>query len=307
MFLTLTALVIFLFAPVAVAAEKSCVEVWLINTRCAPVCGDWEAGKTQITYWRLDVNQHWAAETAVSFADAGERTPTIFLVHGNRTTNDESVEFAWPIYCWLCQQARDRNYRVAIWSWPSERTDRRQRRDVQAKVAYSDSQSYYLADCLRQMKTDTSISLVGYSLGARIITGSLQLYGGGALACRRLPELATDEKSKRAAPIRAALIADASDCFVLASSGRNELAAAQAEEILVTRNVCDTALRWYPRLYGRGGPNAMGFIGPCCSCPENVRLFDATCCVGKSHSWEDYIYCPALFGVLPHYLFADED
>jgi hypothetical protein len=301
------ALAIFLFAPAALqAAEKLSVEVWLIDTRCAPVCGDWEAGKAQIAYWRLDENRHWVAENATTFAENSETsTPTIFLVHGNRTTNDEAVEFAWPIYCWLSQLGGERSYRVAIWSWPSERTDKRQRRDVQAKVAYCDSQSYYLADCLRQMKANAPISLVGYSLGARIISGSLQLCGGGTLACHGLPEFAAGEL-KPTGRVRAALIADASDCFVLAPGGRNELAASQAEEILVTRNVCDTALRWYPRLYGRGGPEAMGFIGPCCFCPANVRVFDATCCVGRSHSWEDYIYCPHLFATMPRYLFADE-
>jgi hypothetical protein len=76
--------------------------------------------------------------------------------------------------------------------------------------------------------------------------------------------------------------------------------------LLVTRNGCDDALRWYPLLYGRGGPDALGYTGPCCGNQEKINIFEATGCVGKSHHWEDYIYCPHLFSVLPHYLFAEE-
>jgi hypothetical protein len=303
------ALAVFLFWPIAAAAaDKPRVEVWLINTRCAPVCGDWEQGKEQINYWRMDGSQQWIAETADSFAHSGEKTtPTIFLVHGNRTSNDESVQFAWPIYCWLSQQADERQYKVVIWSWPSIRTHKHQRADVQTKVCYCDSQSYYLADCLRDVNPETPVSLVGYSLGSRIIAGSLHLLGGGTLAGRCMPELKNSEdQPKRSAPIRAVLVAAALDCFALAPDQENGCATSQVEEMLVTRNVCDTALRWYPRLYGRGGPEALGFVGPCCGNAGNIHLFDATCCVGKSHEWEDYIYCPNLFGILPHYLFAEQ-
>ena len=296
-------------ATAAKADEKPRVEVWLINTRCAPVCGDWERGKERIQYWRLGDDRQWNIATAASFAESGEKsTPTVFLIHGNRTTNDEAVQFAWPVYCWLYQHAGSRSYRVAIWSWPSTRTARRTRPDVQTKAFYCDSQSYYLADCLRGMKPEAPVSLIGYSFGARIITGGLHVLGGGTLAGRRLPESAgSNAGEKRSGPIRAALVAAALDCFALGPGQANGCAAAQAEEILVTRNGCDDALRWYPRLYGRGGPQALGYTGPCCNSPANVRLFEASCCVGKSHHWEDYIYCPSLFGQLPHCLFAEDN
>jgi hypothetical protein len=157
------------------------------------------------------------------------------------------------------------------------------------------------------MKPETPVSLIGYSFGARIITGGLHLLGGGTLADRRLPELSSaDAGQKRSGPIRAVLIAAALDCFALAPGQENGNATSQVEEMLVTRNGCDDALRWYPLLYGRGGPQALGYVGPCCGNPENIRLFEATCCVGKSHHWEDYIYCSSLFDNLPHYMFADE-
>ncbi|MCC6123884.1 MAG: hypothetical protein IT426_02900 [Pirellulales bacterium] len=289
------------------ADEKPRIDAWLIDTRCAPVSGDWERGKERIRYWRLGENREWSGATAASFAESGERSaPAVFLLHGNRTSNDEAVEFAWPIYCWLRRQTEVRSFRVVVWSWPSMRTNKRQRSDVQTKACYCDSQSYYLADCLRGMKPETPVCLIGYSFGARIITGGLHLLGGGTLAGRRLPEAAaSDAIPQRSGPIRAVLVAPAMDCFALAPGQANGLATAQVEEMLVTQNGCDRALRWYPLLYGRGGPQALGFVGPCRGTPENMRLFHAACCVGKSHHWEDYIECPSLFNVLPHYMFAE--
>jgi hypothetical protein len=297
-----------LCAGVLKAEDQPGPAIWLINTRCAPVSGDAEQGKSRIAYWRLDEHRQWNAETAVSFAAGGSKcAPLIFLVHGNRTTDDEAVQFARPFYSWLGKQPCGATCRVVIWSWPGARLYTRTRPDVQTKACYCDIQSYYLADCLRGLKSDTPVGLVGYSFGARIIAGGLHLLGGGTLAGRRLPDAPDAEKdAKRLGPIRAALIAAAFDCFALAPGQQFDCAAAQAEDLLVTRNGCDDALRWYPLLYHRGGPQALGYTGPCCGSPENIQIFEASSCVGKSHHWEDYIYCPHLFNALPHCMFADE-
>jgi hypothetical protein len=184
---------------------------------------------------------------------------------------------------------------------------KRVRPDVQIKAGYCDSQSYYLADCLRSMKPEEPVSLVGYSFGARIIAGGLHLLGGGTLPGHCLPTAGSSENiQKRVGPIRTFLVAAAFDCYALAPGRQFGNAASQTEEMLVTRNRLDDALRWYPRLYGRGGPEALGYVGPCCVDEKSIRIFDATCCVGKSHHWEGYICCPNIFNVLPHYLFAEE-
>jgi hypothetical protein len=305
------AILTFLVSPCTTwAAEKPRVEVWLINTRCAPVCGDWEKGKQQIRVWRLGENQQWDAAEIAALTGSGEKnTPTLFLLHGNRVTNDEAVEFAWPIYRWLYTQAGKQSFRVVIWSWPSARTHKRNRPDVQTKADYCDSQSYYLADCLRNMKSPAPISLIGFSFGARIITGGLHLLGGGTLSGQHLSEsspVLSEKNKKSEQSIRAVLVAAALDCFALAPGQSNANAPTQVEEMLVTRNGCDRALRFYSRLYGRGGPEALGYFGPCCGNAEKIRLLDVTCAVGKTHEWENYIYCSGLFNVLPHYVFLEE-
>ncbi len=57
--------------------------------------------------------------------------------------------------------------------------------------------------------------------------------------------------------------------------------------MLVVRNGCDRVLKWYPRIYGRGGPDALGFIGPTgCGEYNKIELLDVACEVGRDHHWE---------------------
>ena len=201
----------------------------------------------------------------------------------------------------------EQSYRVAIWSWPSTQLMKRVRPDVQIKAGYCDSQSYYLADCLRSMKSEEPVSLVGYSFGARIIAGGLHLLGGGTFAGSLLAGRRHRGNHSKARRTDSDIPRRGGFRLLRSRAGQQfGNAASQTEEMLITRNSLDDALRWYPRLYGRGGPQALGYVGPCCVDEKSIRIFDATCCVGKSHHWEGYICCPNLFNVLPHYLFADE-
>ena len=106
--------------------------------------------------------------------------------------------------------------------------------------------------------------------------------------------------------IRAVLMASATDADWLAPGGRHELALALMDEALITCNGCDRALRWYPRLYGRGGPEAMGFAGPSCiGCPANVEVLDVSGSVGKTHDWQAYCSSPEVTSRWAHYAFLD--
>ena len=72
----------------------------------------------------------------------------------------------------------------------------------------------------------------------------------------------------------------------------------------VTVDPCDRVLRRYPRLYGRGGPQALGCAGPAgCDCAK-LELLDVTCTVGKKHDWERYE--PAVSGRVAWYTFLAE-
>ena len=301
------ALAAFSLLPHAIAqAAENTGQLWLISTRSAPLSGDLDAGQRSVCYWSYSADCQWLPADEQSFRQSDDPAmPTTIVIHGNRDDADDAVQFAWPIYCHILQIAADRPFRLVIWSWPSERMCRRNRADVQLKNCYADSQAYYLALCIRHMRGDVPLCLIGYSLGAPIATGSLHLLAGGSVACRTLPAGdSPDKPSKRPAPIRGVLFAAAEDADSLSCNGIHCLALSQVEKILVTHNCCDRILKFYPRLYGRGGPQALGFSGPAaCGQYDRIELLDVCCMVGKQHKWMYYTSSPSILQSIDPYVF----
>lgn len=285
-------------------AESASAEVWLISTRCAPRSGRVDTGLGQIEYWRLGADNRWLAADADAFRETGEpAVPTTFVIHGNRQTHAKAIRSGWGVYCRMRRDAGGRPFRLVIWSWPSERIRGTNRRDVRVKACRSDMQSCYLAECLSRLDPDLPVCLVGYSFGARIVTGALHLLAGGQVAGRALGE--PSGVGRR--PIRAVLVAGALDADWLLPGRRNGLALSQVERLLVTRNCRDPALRLYPLMYYLGGPQALGFAGPaCCGQSEKIELLDVSCSVGRTHAWARYLQSPGLCGRLAWYTFLGD-
>ena len=107
--------------------------------------------------------------------------------------------------------------------------------------------------------------------------------------------------------IRAILLADADDADSLAPCGRNGLAVSLLDQALITCNGCDRVLKWYPRMYGRGGPEAIGFTGPCgIEDPQKISLLDVSGAVGRTHDYQCYCSALSSCGYWAHYTFMDE-
>jgi hypothetical protein len=84
------------------------------------------------------------------------------------------------------------------------------------------------------------------------------------------------------------------------------------DRLLVTRNGCDSTLRFYPFLYRRRGPEALGFVGPTCLDPgdpnsQKVEVVDVTRAVGKNHAWEHYRNAGPLRARLAWFAFLEPD
>src|SRR5208282_836243 len=158
-------------------------QVWLISTRSAPRYGNLDSGLEKITYQRLDERNGsacWLLSDADVFRASGDPSiPITVFIHGNATGSDMAVRQGWSLYSRMRDIAAGRSFRLVIWSWPADRVVRGIRADVQLKVAYSDTESYYLARTLPSVTAGTPVSLVGYSLGCRIAGGALQLLAGG--------------------------------------------------------------------------------------------------------------------------------
>jgi len=294
-------------------ADDSSGQLWLISTRCAPCCCPSDTGRRRIAYWRLKAGRQWLGEDENAFlAGSGDPpAPTAIFIHGNRTDRCEAVRKGRYVFGLLKREAAGRPFRLVIWSWPADRIRGRNRRDVRVKAAYSDVQSYYLAECLHRFDPDVPVSLIGYSFGARVITGALHILAGGKVAGHALAErTAAEPADAKQRPIRAVLIAAALDCDWLLPRRRNGLALSQVDHVLVTRNCCDPVLRWYPLMYGRGGPQAMGYTGAACYAAadggcDKIELVDVSCSVGRIHDWQVYLSASGLRRRLGWYGFLE--
>ena len=303
----LASILAILLAAAAPAAADTSPQIWYLSTRAAAHCGQLDDPAEAVRYWRLGADCDWSPAEAKDF-HAGDATamPTVVFIPGNRTDANEAVEKGWYVYQTICAEADGKPFRFVIWSWPADRVCRHNRPDVQLKAAYCDAESYYLAAWLRGVQRGGRVSLVGHSFGPRIITGALHMLAGGELACRTLPPAADNNPAKRL-QIRAVLLADAADADALAPCGSNGLALSLLDEAPITCNCCDRVLKWYPRMYGRGGPEAIGFVGPCCiDDPKKVALLDVTAAVGKTHDYRCYCSALSQCGYWPYYTFLDD-
>jgi hypothetical protein len=144
---------------------------------------------------------------------------------------------------------------------------------------------------LRRMDPNVPVSLVGYSFGARTIAGALDLLAGGTFAGRTLPDGAAPAKR---APVRAVLWAAAMGAGWLSPGYAAGDALSVADRILVTRNLCDPVLKFYPLMYRGRGPQAMGYVGPACISrlgaeAEKVAILPVECSVGRNHDVKCYL------------------
>ena len=170
-------------------------QVWLISTHQA----DWQTDLSEafsiIRYWRLGSSAQWkATDQEAFFADLAFPMPTVIYIHGNWTQLDTAIQQAWTISGPLWQAAGQRRFRLVVWCWPAERTSARLLTDLRFKAGRSDVEAYLLARHLQRMACSEPILLVGYSFGARVITGALHLLGGGRLMGRSLLSEAGDSE-----------------------------------------------------------------------------------------------------------------
>jgi len=305
----LTLILAILLAGAAACAADTPRQVWLISTREAAHCGRLDDAAQAVRYWRLNDNCGWLSADAKDFhAGDGLAAPTVVFVHGNRTDADDAVTKGLYVYQTICSEAAGKPFRYVIWSWPADRIYRRHRPDAQLKAEYADAESYCLALWLHGVRPGTKVSLVGHSFGPRIITGALHLLAGGELAGQKLPaDTVAAWTSGKRSPVRAVLLAAAGDADCLAPGGCHGLAFSLLDQVLVTRNGCDKTLRWYPRLYGRGGPEAIGFVGPCgIDDPQKVAVVDVSATVGKTHDYQCYCSASNVSCHWAHYTFLDD-
>ena len=117
----------------------------------------------------------------------------------------------------------------------------------------------------------------------------MQLLAGGSAACRSLsPEALAAWNNGGPRLIRVMMVAAAMDAGWLEPCSPRGLAPLAVERILVVTNGCDRVLKWYSRLYGRHGPEALGYVGPSGTAGGKLEVVDVSCAVGRKHDFDRY-------------------
>lgn len=281
-----------LFAPPGPNAQGD--EILLVSTRAAGISCDGKLLSEKLLCQRYETRAngrpHWKSVDWREALLAPTTTRTVIYVHGNRVEPGEDHYRGMMVYHSLVSQGRPSEpIRFIIWSWPSTPIPGLLK-DMYVKAARTRPAGWQLAWFLDQLPEETPITLVGYSYGARVISGSLHLLGGGKLNGLELAERVHPDRG----PMPVAMIAAAYDADWIQPGRYHERALSQVEELVLTTNHRDPAMRLYHFSVDRGRIDALGKSGvpqpsSLGEAAQRIALIDTTAEVGRSHALKDYL------------------
>ncbi|WP_199169788.1 hypothetical protein [Rhodopirellula bahusiensis] len=216
--------------------------------------------------------------------------PRVIYVHGNRRSASLAIERGMGVARELeSNRCGHLPMDFVIWSWQSDR-ETFAISDARIKAERTDAQGLYLAWLLRRhVEAAQPTSLIGFSFGGRIVTGSLHALAGGAIGRRRL-----NEEPVLAANLDVGLLAPAIQSDWLTPHGYHRLATQNMNRLVLLYNRRDAILKNYWLLSRIRGTSALGYTGPTRfaarydGSPLPVRSRDCSPTVGKAHSEVDY-------------------
>jgi hypothetical protein len=276
----------------AVARRMAASQLWLVSTRALAHGAQHSSRRLTPQVELCQTGDAWrpsSLDELIAWRDP--RLTTIVLVHGNDTDDALARSKGMGIYRALAERA-DNPLCLIIWSWPADYVGGTLRHDARVKAERADADSYYLAQFIGELDHDEPLSLVGYSFGARVVSGALQLVGGGSLAGRTI---AAGRNDPRAA-LRAVLLAAAIDDDWLLPGHRYGQALTVVERLVVLVNPQDRVLRFYRFLAPGTGATALGArglaaaeLGPHRGKIEQINVGPL---VGVQHGWASYARSP---------------
>lgn len=285
------------------SCARAADQVWIISTRrlgCTAVIDATPGFGVQ----RRLPDGTWTTSSIDEFiATDDPAIPTCFLMHGNQVDAALAAAQGMRAYRALTTSLpADQPLRFVIWSWPSDRMHGIIK-DVRIKAVRATTEGKYLAWTLHRLNPQTPLSLVGFSFGARIVTGALHLLAGGSLDGYALPRA----ESPRT-PLRAVLVAAGLHNHWLAEGHYHGRALEIVDEVLLIKNSCDAALKRYRFIDTSRSAEALGYTGPVGWSPHygKIRQVDACCDLGKAHDWELYLASPRYAAMMRQYAWPGE-
>jgi hypothetical protein len=276
-------------------------ELWFINTRSVP-CGP--LSDSSIPCWqafRAVSGGPWQqASVADLWAESGDGRSTVCYLHGNRINTSWAMRNGSTAYQALVRPAPESPppVRFVIWSWPSDRIWR-PIKDAVYKARVANSECYKFGWFLGHMPPSAQLGLIGFSYGARIVTGGLHLVAGGSLFGHVL-----GPHSQPAT--RTVLWAAASHNYWLNPGQLHGNALYATDALLNLYNSCDPVLHRYSFLDRCARPQALGYTGvPRGWLGANGARFaqrDVCCEVGRQHHMEPYCASPTVMANTRQYV-----
>ena len=161
-------------------------------------------------------------------------------------------------------------------------------RDARVKAGRADRESFQLACSLSQLPNASTVSLIGYSFGARIVAGSLHILAGGQFCGNSLPP----DRLPAYRP-RAILLAGALSNGWIRPGGSLGLMMSKVDHMYSTINHRDPALKRFYVTTKASKPKALGYTGIARqSLGPNSHLVtqhDVSRAVGWTHRFDRHI------------------
>lgn len=288
-------------APAAKAPAARGTQVWAVSTESL---SGYTVQPSQLLCWRAEAGQFIASSVDEYKQTLSADIPTIILIHGNMTDWNGALRHAQSLKSRIDQmrarQQIETPYRLVIWKWASERQDQRIRSDSQVKAYMADLNGFYLASFLSAVNgTGCDVTMLGFSFGARTIGCALELMAGGTLYGHALPE---EQRYVAGDRYHAILLAGACNYGDFSTKGLYAHGSNLISSMVNVFNPADSALNFYPLLYGPAGPQAIGVapIDPGTAAPSyKNRLWSINSSgYGAQHSFDNLLYsiCDPLLG-----------
>jgi hypothetical protein len=261
-------------------------QIWLVSTRHLG-CSVGIVPTFQL--WRYEKGVWQPKHEADFFAEDSADLLTPVYVHGNRINANEAASYGLTFYFELVGKLdSEPPVRFVIWSWPADQI-KGPLNDVRTKAARSDYEAYYVGWFLSRLKPEVRCGVLGYSFGARIVSGAMHLLGGGSIFGGMVP-------SGERAHFRVAMWAAAEHNHWYQPGQFHSQAIAAAEAWFITINYCDPVLSRYQHIDTCGCPVAVGYAGisgrnllpP--EVNERIEEVNVSNIVGSEHNWRPYLY-----------------
>lgn len=159
------------------------INYWVVSSRCCP-----QKSKCCCPCCEFDV-YHSAEEGQVTeqsmeslLQSLDPNAPICIMVHGSFVQWDSVLLDSYNTYLWLRNAAPHLPLNVIFFTWPSDDTRTKILPiDVNILGKRAEFNGHYLARLIAQLPPYHQISLLGHSHGARVVSSTMHLIGGGSI------------------------------------------------------------------------------------------------------------------------------